>query len=95
VEGKLHEIAGVAGFSPSLCCRTNALGNVHPATIRGVPSCYAEISGQYKARSHSEPNDEPAHVSSPRAILVALRKRNGGMVVGEGAPAWSRLNEST
>jgi hypothetical protein len=95
VEGKLHEIASVAGFSSSLCCQTNAPGNVHPAIIRGVPSCCAEISGEYQAHSHSEPNDEPAHISSPRAILVALRKRNGGMVAGEGAPAWSRLKEST
>jgi hypothetical protein len=94
VERKLHEIAGVAGFSPSLCCRTNAPGDVHLAIIRGTPSCCAEIGGEHQARNYDEPNDEPTHVFSPRAVLVALRKRNGGMVVAEGAPARWRLKES-
>lgn len=59
------------GFSPSLCCRTNAPADVHLAFIRGTPSGCAEIGGEHQARNYDEPNDEPTHVFSPRAILVA------------------------
>jgi hypothetical protein len=61
-------VTGAARFSPSLYCRTNAPGDVHLAIIRGTPSCCAEISGEYQARSYDEPNGEPAHALVPGAI---------------------------
>ena len=74
IEDKLHfdrtcRATGAAGFSPSLYCRTNAPGDVHLAIIRGTPSCRAEISGEYQARSYDEPNGEPAHALVPRCDL--------------------------
>src|ERR1700680_4609094 len=72
IEYKLHIDrtcrATGAGFSPSLYCRTNAPGDVHLAIIRGAPSCCAEISGEYQARSYDEPNGEPAHALVPGTI---------------------------
>ena len=54
-----------------------------PMTARGIAEA---LIADKATRKHA--------VDLQTAILVALRKRNGGMVVGEGAPARWRLKES-
>jgi hypothetical protein len=71
----------------------NRLMSYSPSVTSGFIGAFFAESGNGRNRRYSPPAWKQA-VDLQAAILVALRKRNGGMVVGEGAPARWRLKES-